>query len=167
MGKGGIDGSGAGYFGPNGAILPEPPAGIPNIHDSDYTEPPSSSTTTTPTSEPTSSPTPYYDCKGATLCSTTNVKFCDEAVNRMPRGDHVYTANTPNLIQHGNCWSNAYGYGCSVMIRGTDQDGNDCTVTGDDMWYAYQDIRNDGDCHTCGSKHFGNGCLVSIDYYTN
>lgn len=30
---------------------------------------------------------------------------------------------------------------------------------------AYQDIRDVGDCSTCGSKHLGNGCLVSIDYY--
>lgn len=120
------------------------------------------STTTPPAGTPT--PSPYYDCKGDTLCSTTNVKFCDKAVNKMERGSKIYTSGDI-LASAGNCWANAEGFGCSVKIRGTDNDGNACKITGDDMWFAYQDIRKDGDCSKCGSKHFGNGCLVSIDYY--
>lgn len=123
----------------------------------------------TPTAIPTTppaapSPTPSYDCEGATLCSTTNVKWCDEAVNNMDRGSKLYTASDTIAVA-GNCWANAEGFGCSVSIRGTDGDGNSCQITGDDMWYAYQDIRDVGDCAKCGSKHFGNGCLVSVDYY--
>lgn len=121
-------------------------------------------TTTHSAATPAPTPSPYYDCEGATLCSTTNVKWCDEAVNNMDRGSKIYTSSD-TLAVAGNCWANAEGFGCSVKIRGTDNDGNACKITGDDMWYAYQDIRDIGDCSKCGSKHFGNGCLVSIDYY--
>lgn len=122
-------------------------------------------TTATPTSPPAApTPTPSYDCEGATLCSTTNVKWCDEAVNNMDRGSKMYTASDTIAVA-GNCWANAEGFGCSVSIRGTDGNGKSCQITGDDMWNAYQDIRNVGDCAKCGSKHFGNGCLVSVDYY--
>ena len=106
-----------------------------------------------------------YDCQGETLCSTTNVKWCDKAVNQMNRGSTVYTANSAALALEGNCWSNNAGFGCSVKIRGKDQDGKDCTITGNEMWEAYQDIRNIGVCKKCGTKHFGNGCMVSVDYY--
>lgn len=125
-----------------------------------------STPTPTPTTPPATTPTPspYYDCKGDTLCSTTNVKFCDKAVNNMERGSKIYTSGDI-LASAGNCWANAQGFGCSVQIRGTDNDGNACKITGDDMWNVYQDIRTAGDCSKCGSKHFGNGCLVSIDYY--
>ncbi|KAL4891313.1 fibronectin type III domain protein [Aspergillus ambiguus] len=106
-----------------------------------------------------------YDCKGETLCSTTNVKWCDKAVNQMNRGETVYTANSEALALEGNCWSNNAGFGCSVRIRGTDENGKNCKITGDEMWHAYQDIRNFGGCEKCGTKHFGNGCMVSVDYY--
>lgn len=106
-----------------------------------------------------------YDCKDDILCSTTNVKFCDEAVNNMQRGSTIYTANGDSLAISGNCWANWEQFGCSVKIRGTDEDGNNCQITSDEMWDAYQDIRNIGGCHVCGSKHFGNGCLVNVDYY--
>ncbi|KAF4166807.1 hypothetical protein CNMCM6936_005969 [Aspergillus lentulus] len=106
-----------------------------------------------------------YDCKGETLCSTTNVKWCDKAVNQMNRGQTIYTSNAEALALSGNCWANNAGFGCSVKIRGTDQNGKNCKITGDEMWEAYQDIRNVGGCGKCGTKHFGNGCMVSVDYY--
>lgn len=65
----------------------------------------------------------------------------------------------------GSCWSDNAGFGCSVRIRGKDQHGKDCTITEDEMWEAYQDIRNIGGCKKCGTKHFENGCMVSVDYY--
>lgn len=82
----------------------------------------------------------------------------------MQRGSKIYTSNGAALAISGNCWANYEGFGCKVYIQGTDQDGNNCHITGDDMWNAYQDIRKIGDCSVCGSKHFGNGCLVSVDY---
>ncbi|KAJ8214912.1 hypothetical protein LV164_001372 [Aspergillus fumigatus] len=106
-----------------------------------------------------------YDCKGETLCSTTNVKWCDKAVNQMNRGQTVYTSNAEALALSGNCWANNAGFGCSVQIRGTDQNGKNCKITGDEMWQSYQDIRNIGGCGKCGTKYFGNGCMVSVDYY--
>ncbi|OAR01499.1 hypothetical protein LLEC1_05006 [Akanthomyces lecanii] len=116
---------------------------------------------------PPPAPSPYYDCKGAGLCSTTPVKFCDRAVNEMKRGDNIYESNRAALVYRGNCYGNMDGYGCSVQIRGTDENGKNCKITGDELWQAYQDIRKSGDCRMCGSKHFGNGCLVSVDYYVN
>lgn len=126
------------------------------------------STTSTPktthtTSQP--SPSPYYDCEGETLCSTTNVKYCDEAINRMQRGNTIYTSNQGPLALEGTCWANWEQFGCKVTIRGTHDGGKNCQITGDEMWNAYQDIRKIGGCTKCGSKHFGDGCLVSIDYY--
>ncbi|KAJ0413256.1 fibronectin type III domain protein [Aspergillus carlsbadensis] len=106
-----------------------------------------------------------YDCKGEALCSTTNVKWCDKAVNQMNRGGTIYRANSEALALEGNCWANNAGFGCWVRIRGTDENGRNCEITGDEMWEAYQDFRNIGGCKKCGSKHFGNGCLVTIDYY--
>lgn len=123
-----------------------------------------------PTTEPPPpppAPSPYYDCKGESLCSTTPVKFCDRAVNEMKRGDNIYESNREALVYRGNCYGNLDGYGCSVQIRGTDRNGKNCKITGDEMWQAYQDIRKSGDCRMCGSKHFGNGCLVSVDYFVN
>ena len=106
-----------------------------------------------------------YDCQGATLCSTTLVKWCDKAVNNMQRGSKIYESNGISLAVSGNCWANYEQFGCKVYVQGTDQDGNNCRVTGDELWQAYQDIRGAGGCSTCGSKHFGNGCLVSVDYH--
>ena len=83
----------------------------------------------------------------------------------MNRGSTLYTANAEALALSGNCWANWEQFGCSVKIRGKDENGKDCTITGDEMWEAYQDIRKIGGCKKCGSKHFGNGCLVSVDYY--
>ncbi|PLB48819.1 fibronectin type III domain protein [Aspergillus steynii IBT 23096] len=106
-----------------------------------------------------------YDCKGEPLCSTMNVKFCDKAVNQMQRGSKIYTANGEALAISGNCWANWEQFGCKVTVRGKDENGKNCQITGDEMWEAYQDIRKNGGCKKCGTKHFGNGCLVSVDYY--
>ena len=43
-------------------------------------------------------------------------------------------------------------------------DDKPCKMTGDEMWWAYQEIRKIGGCSKCGSKHLGTGCLFSIDY---
>jgi len=83
----------------------------------------------------------------------------------MKRGSHVYVANGLIAIA-GNCWANTFGLGCMVSVRGTDKNGNSCRITGDEMWETYQDIRDEGGCTVCGSKHFGDGCMVSIDYVT-
>lgn len=126
------------------------------------TQPVTTVTVTSITSSVAVTPTPYYDCEGATLCTTTNVKWCDEAVCNMDRGSKIYTASDTIAVA-GNCWAIYEGFGCSVQIRGSD-DGAACQITGDDMWNAYQNIRDLGDCSTCGSKHLGNGvwCLLTI-----
>jgi hypothetical protein len=110
-----------------------------------------------------------YNCQGDTLCRDISDKWCDKAINNMNRQkDHWYHSNGDYLAARGNCWSNSVGIGCSVQIRGENkQDGNKaCKISGDDMWLAYQDIKKIGGCKKCGSKHFGNGCMVSVDYMT-
>ena len=54
--------------------------------------------------------------------------------------------------------------GCKVYVQGRNEQENNapCAFSGDEMWAAYQEIRRSG-CAVCGSRHFGNGCLISID----
>ena len=59
----------------------------------------------------------------------------------------------------GNCWGDGTR-GCGVFIQG----GTKCEISGNDMWHAYQDIRNVGGCDKCGSWHRADGCLVTINY---
>jgi hypothetical protein len=61
--------------------------------------------------------------------------------------------------QTGACQSAFGGYGCGVFIQG----GNTCARTGNQMWQDYQDIRSHG-AKTCGSKHWGDGCMTTINY---
>lgn len=87
----------------------------------------------------------------------------------MTRGDHIYRSDS-NIAISGNCWANSYGYGCKVFVQGNDLTGEPCTITGDNMWEAYQDIREIGGCSRCGNKQSGNvgpgfnQCRVTIDY---
>ncbi|KAL3428575.1 Spherulation-specific family 4-domain-containing protein, partial [Aspergillus tetrazonus] len=100
-----------------------------------------------------------YDCKGSSMCTTPGLlAWCDHAVNYLHRDDEpFYTANTGSLS--GNCWGDQTR-GCGVFIQGD----SSCTISGNDMWDAYQDIRNIGGCGKCGSFHRSDGCLVTINY---
>lgn len=62
----------------------------------------------------------------------------------MNRGQTIYTSNAEALGSSGNRWANNAGFGCSVQIRGTDQNGKNCKIPGDEMWQTYQDIRKIG-----------------------
>ena len=80
----------------------------------------------------------------------------------------TYLANRGSTPLSGNCWANNFGYGCKVYVQGHNQwDDKPCKMTGDEMWLAYQEVRKVGGCSRCGSKHIGNGCLLSIDYEGN
>ncbi|KAL3473266.1 Spherulation-specific family 4-domain-containing protein [Aspergillus californicus] len=86
-----------------------------------------------------------YDCKGSSLFNT------------LYRGDdEFYSAESGSLS--GNCWGDQVR-GCGVFIQG---DG--CRISGNDMWNAYQNIRDVGGCAKCGSFHRDDGCLVTINY---
>ncbi|KAL4805129.1 Spherulation-specific family 4-domain-containing protein [Aspergillus unguis] len=100
-----------------------------------------------------------YDCKGSSLCTTPGLlAWCDHAVNYLHRDDEpFYTADGGSLS--GNCWGDQTR-GCGVFIQGD----SSCTISGNDMWDAYQDIRNIGGCTKCGSFHRDDGCLVTINY---
>jgi hypothetical protein len=113
---------------------------------------------------------PPYDCQGAPLCGHTidMIKHCDLAANKLVHGTDeikMYTANKP-LGENGMCSVNPVtGQGCKVYIQGKDENGVDCTFSGDDMWKAYQDIKDLSGCKKCGTKHLPNRCMISRDYH--
>ncbi|KAL3479399.1 Spherulation-specific family 4-domain-containing protein [Aspergillus californicus] len=100
-----------------------------------------------------------YDCKGSSMCTTPGLlASCDHAVNYLHRDDDpFYTAGAGSLS--GNCWGDQTR-GCGVFIQGD----SSSMISGNDMWNAYQDIRNIGGCSKCGSFHRDDGCLVTINY---
>ncbi|KAI4863451.1 hypothetical protein F4820DRAFT_426777 [Hypoxylon rubiginosum] len=104
-----------------------------------------------------------YDCRGSTMCPTIHVKACDEAVNsKLIRDDNVnYGAIRSGMPRVGECYGIASDYGCGVLIQGP----KNCTRTGNDMWWDYQEIRSNG-CHHCGHKYWSDwGCKTTIDYF--
>ncbi|KAK8093281.1 uncharacterized protein PG998_014682 [Apiospora kogelbergensis] len=97
-----------------------------------------------------------FDCKGSSVCRTIPVKFCDETVNlRIKRTDEVlYGAPGSGKSMTGACAAT-----CGVFIQG----GAHCERSGNQIWWDYQDIRQNG-CGICGSKHWGGDCLTTINY---
>ena len=119
-----------------------------------------------PTVAPPAPPEITYDCYGISgiSCKGMKVKFCDEAVNNLQRGDsdHIYESGPVASYRSGNrAWGSTDGPVCAVYIAGTRQDGQNCKMTGDDMWKAYQNIRQSG-CGICGRQHLGDGCMVVV-----
>ncbi|KAJ5475502.1 hypothetical protein N7539_007789 [Penicillium diatomitis] len=99
-----------------------------------------------------------YDCKGSSMCSTPDfLKWCDHAVNYLQRNDQKYYGTYDSQLT-GNCWGDQTR-GCGVFIQ-----GNNCSISGNDLWNDYQNIRNVGGCKKCGSFHRPDGCLVTINY---
>ncbi|KAF1808040.1 hypothetical protein P152DRAFT_425554 [Eremomyces bilateralis CBS 781.70] len=111
-----------------------------------------------------------YDCQGAPLCghALNTVKNCDLAASfLLNEPDTIYEANQA-LPKSGMCsLDSLIGQGCKVYVQGKDETGKSCTISGKDMWQAYQDIMRFSTCKSCGTKHFGNGCMVSRDYHFN
>ncbi|EPS26948.1 hypothetical protein PDE_01888 [Penicillium oxalicum 114-2] len=102
-----------------------------------------------------------YDCKGSSMCSTPDfLKWCDHAVNYLQRDDYKRYA-TDGLSLTGNCWGDNVR-GCAVFIQGAN-----CSISGNDLWNDYQNIRNVGGCKKCGSFHRGDGCLITINYVSD
>ncbi|KAI1021803.1 hypothetical protein LB505_008864 [Fusarium chuoi] len=99
-----------------------------------------------------------YDCNGSGLCGIIPVRDCDQAVNnRLIRNNDVnYGAPGSGRPQTGTCQGN-----CGIFIQGR----STCARTGNQIWYDYQDIRRNG-CRICGSKHWGDGCLTTINRVT-
>ncbi|KAF6803837.1 hypothetical protein CSOJ01_10621 [Colletotrichum sojae] len=104
-----------------------------------------------------------YDCSGSSMCSSSGqiLKYCDQAVNSLVRDDTL-TYGTFGDRNSGNC-KGAGAQACGVFLKG---DGYDCEISGNNMWFAYQNIREIGGCKKCGSYDLGNGCKVVIDYVT-
>lgn len=66
---------------------------------------------------------------------------------------------TSNFIHSSGKPSGARRGNCRVYIQG----GSNCLRSGNQIWDDYQQIHA-GNCEKCGSKHWGDGCLTSIDY---
>ncbi|KAJ5423592.1 hypothetical protein N7491_008808 [Penicillium cf. griseofulvum] len=100
-----------------------------------------------------------YSCKGSSMCTTPDLlSWCDHAVNYLHRDDtQFYKAGSGTLS--GNCWGDQTR-GCGVFIEGD----STCTVSGNDLWNAYQNIRDTGGCKKCGSFERSDGCTLKIDY---
>ncbi|KAJ3493593.1 hypothetical protein NLG97_g4634 [Lecanicillium saksenae] len=132
-----------------------------------------SSTVVTPTSTATQPQPTSYDCKGKGLCSWAIVpKHCNKAADKLKGDTKVYWADGSKLQDRGACFGEDFGavqHGCSVMIRGTENGGKVCSMTGNEIRDAYYKLRSNGGCKNepCGSFHVGNGCLVSADYAKN
>ncbi|PYI01181.1 hypothetical protein BO78DRAFT_436345 [Aspergillus sclerotiicarbonarius CBS 121057] len=106
-----------------------------------------------------------YDCKGSSMCTTPDLlKWCDHAVNTLYRDDDPFYHSTEVIdgdvysSQSGNCWGDQTR-GCGVFIQ-----GDNCSISGNDLWNDYQNIRNVGGCKKCGSFHREDGCLVTVNY---
>ncbi|KAH7383114.1 Spherulation-specific family 4-domain-containing protein [Cadophora sp. MPI-SDFR-AT-0126] len=103
-----------------------------------------------------------YDCQGSTLCSTPNLlSWCDKAVNNLTRNDSPIYGKTDTSVSDGSCHGNGVQY-CGVFIQGAG-----CTISGNDMWNDYQNIRDIGGCKRCGSYHRSDGCLVTVNYVSS
>ncbi|KAE8358366.1 Spherulation-specific family 4-domain-containing protein [Aspergillus caelatus] len=105
-----------------------------------------------------------YNCKGSSMCTTPNfLKWCDHAVNSLQRNDvpsyFPTSANETGINQSGNCWGDQTR-GCGVFIQGDAS----CSISGNDLWNDYQNIRNIGGCSKCGSFYREDGCQITIDY---
>ncbi|KAI1082899.1 hypothetical protein F5B20DRAFT_597133 [Whalleya microplaca] len=98
----------------------------------------------------------YFDCKGSGLCSSFILGSCDDAANRkLIRNDNInYGAPGSGQSQTGACSGQ-----CGVFIQGD----RSCVRSGNQIWNDYHDIRGNG-CKICGSKHWGAGCLTTINY---
>ncbi|KAI1417250.1 hypothetical protein F5Y13DRAFT_185321 [Hypoxylon sp. FL1857] len=103
-----------------------------------------------------------YNCEGSIMCSTIKVQWCDEGVNwELDRSDEInYGAAGSDKPHAGVCHGIGTDYGCAIIIQGD----HHCIRSGNDIWWDYQDIRKSG-CHHCGHKHWGNGCMTTIDFY--
>ncbi|KAI9167996.1 hypothetical protein HJFPF1_04140 [Paramyrothecium foliicola] len=107
-----------------------------------------------------------FDCKGSSICSTMPVASCDRAVNfNLIRDDGVnYGAPGSGRRFTGTCSKYAIGGlgtqpGCGIFIQGKSH----CARSGNEMWWDYQHIRSNG-CGKCGTKHWGDGCMTTINY---
>ncbi|KAL2062145.1 hypothetical protein VTL71DRAFT_6411 [Oculimacula yallundae] len=101
-----------------------------------------------------------YDCKGSSLCTTPGLLgWCDHAVNNLIRTDDP-TYGTSSGAKSGGCWGDGTRF-CGIILQGA---RTDCTMSGNDMWKAYQAIRKFGGCSRCGSYHLPTGCLLTINY---
>nr|RBQ87628.1 hypothetical protein FVER53263_00029 [Fusarium verticillioides] len=139
------------------AIYGQPPnGGLTGRDDED----PTTTSSAAPEPQPTEQPT-TYDCKGSGICSlsTFQVKYCDHAINSLIRNDDKNYGDGKALS--GNCWGDSTGNGCGVFVT-----GKGCVMSGNEMWWKYQDLRDDnkGGCSKCGSVHYGDGCRFTVNY---
>lgn len=109
-----------------------------------------------------------YECGGNLLGAGFSARYCDCANNLATDRNHKTYRPSRVMVEAGSCFGNAHGMGCAVQIMGTRSDGKPCEISGDELWYAYQNITHKqiGGCDHYGKKHFRNGCYVSIDFYT-
>lgn len=101
---------------------------------------------------------PYYDCEGSVMCGATPIKVCDIAVNqKLHRTNDTYYG--PDMAKSGACNGLVPKFGCGIFVQ-----GEHCVRTGEEIWDDYQNIRYISGCSKCGSMHWAEGCMTTIDY---
>jgi Meiotically up-regulated gene family len=106
---------------------------------------------------------PVYDCGGQRpYCSTTKgFKDLCVAASETINPTQNYTSNT---IDNGVTFGGKTK-GCRIYVQGRDADSKEaCTFTGREILRAYNEIHSPGRCRRCGTKHYTNECMVSIDW---
>ncbi|KAI0384479.1 hypothetical protein F5Y04DRAFT_277855 [Hypomontagnella monticulosa] len=114
-----------------------------------------------PNSTVSTASTISYDCGGSIMCATVRVQACDIAVNTfLIRDDTVnYGPRGSGKPHMGVCHGVGTDFGCAIFVEGP----ANCTRSGNQIWWDYQEIRHSG-CHHCGHKWWGNVCSTTIDY---
>ena len=62
----------------------------------------------------------------------------------------------------GDCRGNILGGGCGIFVQG--DTNKTCEMSGNEMWYHYQDIRDIGGCEICGAFRRKDGCMLKVDF---
>jgi hypothetical protein len=149
-------------YSPEAAVVHPCPKYVPDLSSGKSCEGPQVIKAPAPISQ---DPIPY-DCGGKKpLCGSTNVKYCDKAINNIiPKHENTIYHTDRDISASGTCWGNFVGVGCKVTIENTVKGtGKQCEITGRGLYDAYQDIRKVGSCKVCGFKNLANGCRVRID----
>jgi hypothetical protein len=109
------------------------------------------------------SPTPDdYDCKGSSMCgmAANMLSWCDKAAANITDGT---TYSSGSGSGSGTCSGNSV-QACGVFVQKFG--GGSCSMSGNELHRAYDNIRKVGGCKKCGSFHRSDGCLATINYVT-
>lgn len=91
-------------------------------------------------------------------------KQCDMAADALEQNlTRKYTSTKDGKVPDSGVGYPGKG-GCKIYVQGRDADTKGlCTFTGAEMSKAYREILQREGCETCGTRHYSNECMVSIN----